>query len=654
MDFFPDDIFNPKDFDLQKFIDGIGNLDDISSMELLDKICVLSKKDREVALNNDTIKNKLKIGLLSESRNNQWYYYREILTKISASEFLSLYDTEFLNKYFMIHQGEYLYRFWASLCEKNINTIIDLIIEDDGLLDNFLKESNNFESLFENLDYNLLVKLLYKLQDKGSDFNYDFLTCISKEYQYLLLQDSNINDETLIYLLNSFYNEVKTYFFVNDSRSLYLYDRFDIPSFANSGVKFSDNILKKKEFFELLKDRSLIIFRKNINNIEKFNNPIYIEDRIDKYYEDILSLYSFDSDMFTPYRDILDNPSLLVNWDKKVSYLFHFDIIDKLTGLLKIDDNGNYYFDNNDELEVFLKNETSKKMSEIIIDGLFKDNIYNVWINVREMIRYNKGLDIEKKLLDNDKIDFYKTVMFFDNLSNIDKINFYNAFKEKNVNLMFYNDIRMLKDYAYDRIKEELFSINNNTIDAFLNNGVSVYDARNINYSMLVRTQAQYREESHYPRNCYSIISNENTSVFGEEDYGTFLYGYNGFDNDMVLHMFESDSFSSGFRENSSRFANRIMTVEELVKSSHGYSEIQLINKKVDGKKHKYSVKKPDFIVAFDNLRDVHIEEAKRLNIPIVIIKRQLLKNKINGSFNQDMDSYVESIFSENEHRVVR
>ena len=40
-----------------------------------------------------------------------------------------------------------------------------------------------------------------------------------------------------------------------------------------------------------------------------------------------------------------------------------------------------------------LKMETSKKISEVVIDALFSDNIYNVWINIREMIRYNNKLD---------------------------------------------------------------------------------------------------------------------------------------------------------------------------------------------------------------------------------------------------------------------
>ena len=141
MDIFSDVFFKPKEFDLQKFMDEIGNLDEITSMEFLDKIKNLKRKDRELIFNNPLLRYKLRVGLLSESRSDQWYYYREILTKISASEFLSLYDGDFLNKYFTIHQGEYLYRFWASICENDINTIVEIIIDDDKMLDNFLREN---------------------------------------------------------------------------------------------------------------------------------------------------------------------------------------------------------------------------------------------------------------------------------------------------------------------------------------------------------------------------------------------------------------------------------------------------------------------------------------------------------------------------------
>ena len=81
---------------------------------------------------------------------------------------------------------------------------------------------------------------------------------------------------------------------------------------------------------------------------------------------------------------------------------------------------------------------TNKKISEITVDALFADNIYNVWINIKEMFRFNGKLPENKKILDNDKIKFYEMILNIDNVSCTDKIKLYHSLKEKNISTMFY------------------------------------------------------------------------------------------------------------------------------------------------------------------------------------------------------------------------
>ena len=50
----------------------------------------------------------------------------------------------------------------------------------------------------------------------------------------------------------------------------------------------------------------------------------------------------------------------------------------------------------------------------------------------------------------------------FDNVSSDDKIELFNKFKDKSINFMFYDDLRKLKNYAYDKIKDDMFVISNN------------------------------------------------------------------------------------------------------------------------------------------------------------------------------------------------
>ena len=65
----------------------------------------------------------------------------------------------------------------------------------------------------------------------------------------------------------------------------------------------------------------------------------------------------------------------------------------------------------------------------------------------------------------------------------------------------------------------------------------------------------------------------------------------------------------------------------------------------IQDKNGKYINQKPDFIVVYDNIRAIDITESKRLNIPIVIIRKNILdKNeRIDMEFDREKDRYVNS-----------
>ena len=95
----------------------------------------------------------------------------------------------------------------------------------------------------------------------------------------------------------------------------------------------------------------------------------------------------------------------------------------------------------------------------LLCHALFSDNIYNVGINIREMIRYNNKLDKNDGALDDDRVAFYKMILDFDNISSKDKIKLFNEFKDRNFSLTFYDDLRKLKDASYDMIKNDLLDL---------------------------------------------------------------------------------------------------------------------------------------------------------------------------------------------------
>lgn len=654
MDFIDEDFFNAKDFDVSSFIEGLGDMNQRKAFDILEEIGNLKSDDRSAVLANEEIRTVLKKGLLLSSMDNQWYYYRKILKIITPKEFLSLYNDFELRKFFSSKDYGYVTILFAANCEKDVNETVSYVLGDSEMYKYFFENYDNYSSFFSGLDYEILMEVILKAQGEGLDLDYSFLNDISLEYQQRIIDEREISDDTLIRVLPYLSNAVNNHFFMNDPRAIYLYSKLNILSLVKKGIKFSDDILKKKEFFELLKSSSFIKFRNNINSVEKYNNPIIIEEKLGAYYDELISDYDMDSGLFDEYNLVLNNPK---KYEFDNSFVFNYDVVSKISIHLSKDESGVFFYKDKNELEAFLHSETSKKLSEIIIDALFRDNIYNVWLNIKEMLRYNDYLKDNDKVLDNDKIDFYKMILNFDNIGNVDKINLYNNLKGKNFSLVFYEDLRSVKDRAYDNIRKELINpiVHPEYIDIVNSDkyGVEVYDLRDKKYTMLVRTQAEFRDVDHYRRSCYSIISNDNTQVFGEYDTNSFLYGYNSFDNDKVLHMFEKDSYSSNFREESSRYVNRIMTSDELVLSNSGYSEVQLVNVKSDDGKYRWNAKKPDFIVVFNHVERRHIEESKRLGIPIVIIAKKKLDidKKIVSLLDEDLDAYVRDEYSELEHR---
>lgn len=651
----------------------------MSCLEIVNVLKYKSDKEKTAILSTPVIKNKFKKELLKEAAmGNAYYNFRNIINVLSLNYIFDNFDYDDIHEAFKklsykdfsnynsiddnisfeINNSEIRnsneYKFFVVLCENDINNTILWILQNDNLFKEFFMKVDNFYSMFCDLDYDLIVKIIYKLDEYRDYFHdncYDFLSLINKDNQKALLGE-NFSDDIILKLIGYFNIDTLSYFFLNDRRSIDLFEKIpNINGYINSGVKFNDSILSSQRFFNRLKSSSFVIFRKNINTVETYNNPIMIEQKLKKYYDELISSYDSEEDMFGEYWDVLNNPSLLYNYYDKDTFIFSYDIVLLFEKYLSCDDDDNLYFKDRDALIQILKMETSKKISEVVIDALFSDNIYNVGINIREMIRYNNKLDKNDKALDDDRVAFYKMILSFDNISSKDKIKLFNEFKDRNFSLTFYDDLRKLKDASYDMIKNDLLDLSKysdkvSSIDCERTQCL-VYDLRDSKYTMLVRSKFPHKDKSNKRRNCYSIISDENNNTFDQgEDNDKIIYGYNSFLNDRVIHMLEQDAFSSdAYNDNKdvSNYVNRIVSKDELVLGSDCYSEVELVN--MQDKNGKYINQKPDFIVVYDNIRAIDIIESKRLNIPIVIIRKNILdKNeRIDMKFDREKDRYVNS-----------
>ena len=665
-------------------------VNDIDIMVLISNISYLSSSEKSRVLSLSWVREKIKRDLLGRCLEGDVYgNFRRVISSLGVDTLISILDYRTIHDTFRVltrsdfpsysddyKMGNYdkideieseiekskyrntnEYKLFVCLMEESPDEVLEWILNDDDLFKEYINISDNMYSMVSMFSYDLIVKLIYKLEELGfgtGNISFNFSSVNSEDKIRLL--GEKFSDETIIKLIDYFDAKAKSYFFLNDKRAIYLYKK--VSGFTNlirSGVRFSRDILLQNDFFDMLKHSNFSEFRRNINAVEKYNDPLIIQSKLAKYYDELVNEYDRDRGIFRYYGEILDNPSLLKS-RKRDDFIFNFDVKYMFSPYMDYDNDGNIFFENSDELLDKLKSITSLKLSEVIVDALFCDSIYNVWLNIREMLRYNEKMIPSDRIIADERVSFYELIFNFDNVSSDDKIELFNKLKDKNVNSMFYDDLRKLKDYAYDRIRDDMFVISNNG-DKISNElskkyGTPVYDLRDSKYTMMIRALGcRYQESTNNGRDCYSIVSDENNEVHGNYDN---IYGYSSFDNDRVIHMLEMDSFSSDIRDRSgvSRYVNRIMTSKEITNGSSWYSEVDIANMKDDN--GKYETMKPDFVVAYDMISDINVIESIRLGIPIVLIKKSLLKDsdRIDTGFKDDVDAY--NSFDGYRNKIVR
>ena len=272
--------------------------------------------------------------------------------------------------------------------------------------------TNDKKQIFTNNDSNI----------KGNKLNKD-LTQKSITLKDLL--DSN-NESLLIILLNTITDKILLQEWLNkDPRARYLIYKIDINKLLQYNLLIPDSILNDDNFPCYLiksvinKTESLIDIRSYLYKFQSINTEFYEKLLLEykKYINAILNSYDYNTQIFNFYFNSSSD-----------NYLLPKDLQEKLK--------------NSDEKQkiTILKEETSFKLSEIIVDSIFEDNIYNVKLNLNEIIRYTS--DINVNLISLEHLNFYKIILNIDSLSNEEKINLYNNFKDKNITSMLYDDLK--------------------------------------------------------------------------------------------------------------------------------------------------------------------------------------------------------------------
>ena len=552
-----------------------------------------------------------------------YLFFREQIGIYGFNGFLSMFNIEYMHEWFLKNDPNNEYKLFVCLIENDKFNKFSLYLTDhEALLSTFIKKSNAYYSLFYECDYNSF-EIFFEAYKNDKTLNSNFISFIPGDI-LLSYIDKTDNEEDIITILNNSSNARKE-FFLNDSRGYkYIKEGKVHPELIiNDNIKLSNDIVGSYLILNALKSPNIVNFRNKFNNFIKINPSYKLEDMLNKYEDSVINKFDINTGLISDFNGIDDIDSL----NEKLKQL-----------------NDNYllfYLNTKNNIKDELKKVSEEKVSQLIIDRLFKDNYYNVGININEMLRYQDN--IGENIFDDETISLYKNVSDWSNLSMIDKLNIYNTYKNSNLNTKFYEDINKCRIHSYNRIKDELYIPNVKNDQLSKKYGVDIYYLDGENFSMVVRgLNNKYNEKSFLKRECFSLINNDNTSTINSK----YHYGYYNFDVNKIFSVSEQDAFSCDtLNEGNNKRINRIMTSDELA----SYSEINEIQIKKDD-----TALYPDYVVAFNKISLDEVEEAFRLNIPIVLINEEKYNKKSLKQINilDNSNLYVNDMYDENIYKM--
>jgi len=384
----------------------------LTIMDILIEVYYLDSEEKTNILNNPEIKKILGDEILKYCKNDYYRYFEQVLNYLSISELLSLYDVETLKMYFSNDNKYHEYKLFATCMNKDANETIKYVLQNDEMFKEFFRISDYFYSTFYNLDYDLFKQVIFKLEELNVPYVSDFLGSINEENQEQILKE-DISDNTTLLMLSCFRKEIIDDFLLNNPKAIYLFEKMNIKRFVLDGNKFNINIIRQPDFFEMLKGESFVELRTIINAFEKNNDIDIIEKRLNNYYDELINYYDSNTEMFKLYAELLNNPEYYYTNHIENTFVFSSDVHSYFVFHIDYDEYGNRIVTPKEEVGETFKKFTSLKLSEIITDALFQDNLYNVRLNLKEMLRYNSKL--ENSSIEKEWLEFYQLILNFDN-----------------------------------------------------------------------------------------------------------------------------------------------------------------------------------------------------------------------------------------------
>lgn len=595
----------------------------MNGKQLQNYILTLPHEERITLLQNENIRDKF-----LEKDNH--YPFVWLVQGLEEDELKYFIDDKYLEK--ILNNETSIYKIEAIMTSEN-KYATDVLLNDNALK-LILNSAKGLDIYLSSLNYKIGQKIIdYSIKNKQNYFSLigklkkeEQLKVLSNDYIIKLLQCDNLNSGLIYHLHGDAINK------------LIIYDKF-LRLFMNLRIEDINMLVLDKDFIfpkRLFNNEKIIqkyitckanYYREYINNllVNNFEFAQIIEEKRLKYIDKKLNSAT-DGNLYN-YQDYLEDNSRLYNDFKwKQASFFHQLYLEK-----------DYKF-----LEQEFKKSSEQEMLDCIIDTFFKDIPYNFFINLKAVLKYKK----ENNHLKVKHLDFYLKIMNFYNLSNEERLELFNKYKNIDLATSFYEDYRQARNLAYENINDNLLKLDKDQkyYDSKLSKkyDIDIYHLDGEEFYLMIHSSSSghwfnYNQEpiSFYVHETISLslISHENINCFNNPN--EIIFGFNKLKVENIMHVSNTDSYSS--HKFGTKKVQTIKNAQGLMDETVGYNEILY-------SEHNLDNFKPDFIVAFNNITKEQYEVARDMNLPIVIINSKKYNKK--SGFESGLENNYKDIFS--------
>lgn len=457
------------------------------------------------------------------------------------------------------------------------------------------------------------------------------------------------------------------------------YERFgNVSPFLNSGfnkkLRISNansmltgvqrDVIESDWFFELIKPTNAKIvsipeFQVIIDNIN-IQTGVSLQEKASRYYRNVRSAIKPYVDSFIRERD-----NIVEQFDEKYNGILSSFINSLLS------DQGYYGYFNTvfEDLTDVENNELhnlERKMEkpllfiklyvDLAIGELFEATPSVVYIDMLEMLYFQESLSDEDKFLSPEPVfedlnifDVYLNIVYLATKGSVSEIDDYiEKLRGINIKERFYDDMLTARRKSEELLTSKLYSFSESDIctDAKVTNRWSdakIYDLRNTDkkYNLVVRRSNKFDEKigKKLRFECCSYVNDKFNHVhwsYGKNfDSGIYGYGYLNFEPDHLVFASRNDSFTSP--KNTEIRANERSLLAD---GSYSLIEVNFVN---DIGEDGYIPKKPDYIIAYDEINEDIYDESLRLGIPILLLDPRSFEIEPDLHFSPDDDRYNET-----------